>query len=125
MKRIYLIDSPGVVAPDRNASPEDFLLRGVVRTEKVDNPAQYIQGLQARTKKQHISRTYDIQDRDDANHLLDLLARTRGRILPAGELDRDSVARTCKFWNLVTLVLAQAQETCFQVKLLAYQIVCR
>lgn len=34
MKRIYLIDCPGIVPPDSNASPEDILLRGAVRTEK-------------------------------------------------------------------------------------------
>jgi len=33
MKRIFLIDCPGIVPPE-NASAADILLRGAVRTEK-------------------------------------------------------------------------------------------
>ena len=42
MRRIYLIDCPGIVPPNQNDTPEDLLLRGVVRVENVDNPEQYI-----------------------------------------------------------------------------------
>src|SRR3954453_5440145 len=42
MKRIYLIDCPGVVPPSLANTPEDILLRGVVRVENVEHPAQYI-----------------------------------------------------------------------------------
>src|SRR6201996_5390088 len=42
MKRIYLIDCPGVVPPSHNDSEEDILLRGVVRVENVESPAQYV-----------------------------------------------------------------------------------
>ena len=42
MRRIYLIDCPGIVPPNQNDTPEDLLLRGVVRVENVENPEQYI-----------------------------------------------------------------------------------
>ena len=42
MKRIYLIDCPGVVPANENSSDEDILLRGVVRVENVSNPEQYV-----------------------------------------------------------------------------------
>ncbi|PBP23645.1 nucleolar GTP-binding protein 2 [Diplocarpon rosae] len=40
MKRIYLIDCPGVVPPSSTDTPQDILLRGVVRVENVENPEQ-------------------------------------------------------------------------------------
>ena len=38
MKRIYLIDCPGVVPPSSTDTPTDLILRGVVRVEKVEHP---------------------------------------------------------------------------------------
>ena len=42
MRRIYLIDCPGIVPPNQHDTPQDLLLRGVVRVENVENPEQYI-----------------------------------------------------------------------------------
>ncbi|KAK5275353.1 GTPase required for pre-60S ribosomal subunit nuclear export and maturation, partial [Exophiala xenobiotica] len=39
MRRIYLIDCPGVVPPSQGDTEEEILLRGVVRVENVENPA--------------------------------------------------------------------------------------
>ncbi|KAK3064341.1 GTPase required for pre-60S ribosomal subunit nuclear export and maturation, partial [Teratosphaeriaceae sp. CCFEE 6253] len=61
MKRIYLIDCPGIVPPSMSDSPEDILLRGVVRVENVENPAQYIPAVMARCRRHHLERTYDIK----------------------------------------------------------------
>lgn len=93
MKRIYLIDSPGIVPPDQNASAEDILLRGSVRTEKVENPAQYIPAVMSRVKQHHMERTYSLKGWKDSHHFLELLARKMGRLLKAGEPDVDAVAR--------------------------------
>ena len=49
MKRIYLIDCPGVVPPSNEDTPQDILLRGVVRVEKLENPEQYIDAVLQRT----------------------------------------------------------------------------
>ncbi|CAF9906742.1 MAG: GTPase required for pre-60S ribosomal subunit nuclear export and maturation [Alectoria fallacina] len=93
MKRIYLIDCPGVVPPSNNDSPEDILLRGVVRVENVENPEQYIAAVLKRTKPQHIQRTYDLKGFETATEFLELLARKGGRLLKGGEADVDGAAK--------------------------------
>jgi nuclear GTP-binding protein len=96
MKRIYLIDCPGVVPPSQGDNEEDILLRGVVRVENVENPAQYIQAVLKRTQTKHIERTYDIKAseyNDDPIEFLSILARKGGRLLKGGEADVDGVAK--------------------------------
>ncbi|KAK8104368.1 nucleolar GTP-binding protein 2 [Apiospora kogelbergensis] len=94
MKRIYLIDCPGIVPPSSTDTPEDLLLRGVVRLEKVEQPEQYIRAVLDRVKPHHAERTYQIQGwNDDATRFLEILARKGGRLLKGGEPDVDSVAK--------------------------------
>ncbi|KAL8724814.1 MAG: hypothetical protein Q9166_007739 [cf. Caloplaca sp. 2 TL-2023] len=93
MKRIYLIDCPGVVPPNANDSEQDILLRGVVRVENVENPHVYIPAVLKRTKPQHIERTYDVRGFTNATEFLELLARKAGRLLKGGEADVDGVAK--------------------------------
>ena len=93
MKRIYLIDCPGIVPPSNNDSPEDILLRGVVRVENVENPEQYIAAVLNKTKPQHIQRTYDVGKYETATEFLELLARKGGRLLKGGEADVDGAAK--------------------------------
>ena len=93
MKRIYLIDCPGVVPPSNNDSEQDILLRGVVRVENVEHPEQYIAAVLNKTKPQHIERTYDVRGYSNATEFLELLARKGGRLLRGGEADVDGVAK--------------------------------
>jgi nuclear GTP-binding protein len=93
MKRIYLIDCPGVVPPSIIDTPQDILLRGVVRVENVENPEQYIPAVLSKTKPQHIERTYQIKGYKDHIEFLELLARKGGRLLHGGEPDVDGVAK--------------------------------
>lgn len=121
MKRIYLIDCPGIVPPSMTDSAEDILLRGVVRVENVENPAQYIPAVLSKCKPHHLERTYDIkgwssmssstdpasseidntvgapnqskQAIEEATRFLDVLARKGGRLLKGGEADLDGVAK--------------------------------
>lgn len=109
MKRIYLIDCPGIVPPSMTDSPEDILLRGVVRVENVEHPAQYVPAVLARCKKHHLERTYEVKgwSGDDVEFstkpekerieesikFLELLARKGGRLLRGGEADLDGVAK--------------------------------
>jgi len=111
MKRIYLIDCPGCVPPSMSDTPEDILLKGVVRTENVENPAQYIPAVLKRTQTRHLERTYEIKgwetapssstgEKTDKEWLeesirfLELLARKGGKLLKGGEADVDGVAKT-------------------------------
>jgi nuclear GTP-binding protein len=93
MKRIYLIDCPGIVPPNQNDTQEDILLRGVVRMENVENPEQYIPAVLKRCKKHHVERTYELTGWDTHVQFLELLARKGGRLLKAGEPDLDGVAK--------------------------------
>ncbi|UZP33908.1 hypothetical protein NXS19_001724 [Fusarium pseudograminearum] len=93
MKRIYLIDCPGIVPPSTSDTPTDLVLRGVVRVEKVEHPEQYIQSLLNRVKKHHMEKTYELKGWDNSTEFLELLARKAGRLLRGGEPDLDGVAK--------------------------------
>lgn len=93
MKRIYLIDCPGVVPPSVTDTPQDILLRGVVRVENVENPEQYIPAVLARTKERHVERTYSLKGWTTHIGFLEQLARKSGRLLHGGEPDVDGVAK--------------------------------
>lgn len=93
MKRIYLIDCPGVVPPNQNDTEEDILLRGVCRVENVENPEQYIPAVLRRVQPRHLERTYGIKEPSDAIDFLSRLARKGGRLLKGGEPDLDGVAK--------------------------------
>ncbi|CAG8125791.1 unnamed protein product [Penicillium salamii] len=93
MKRIYLIDCPGIVPPSVNDTEEDILLRGVCRVENVENPEQYIPAVLRRVQPRHLERTYGIKHQEDYLDWLALLARQGGRLLKGGEADLDGVAK--------------------------------
>lgn len=94
MKRIYLIDCPGIVPQNHHDAPADLLLRGVVRVENVEHPEQYIPRVLSRVKKHHMARTYGLSDwNDDHIQFLEALARKGGRLLKGGEPDVDGVAK--------------------------------
>ncbi|KAG8159529.1 hypothetical protein KVR01_010166 [Diaporthe batatas] len=94
MKRIYLIDCPGIVPQQHDDAPEELLLRGVVRVEKVEEPSNYIPAVLKRVKPRHLAQTYDLSDwNDDHIVFLELLARKGGRLLKGGEPDIDGVAK--------------------------------
>lgn len=96
MKRIYLIDCPGIVPPSKTDTEEDILLRGVVRVENVEHPAQYVAAVLRRTQTKHIERTYEIKHseyNDDPIEFLSIIARKGGRLLKGGEADVDGVAK--------------------------------
>lgn len=93
MKRIFLIDCPGIVPPSSKDTEEDILFRGVVRVEHVSNPEQYIPGVLRRCKVQHLERTYEISGWKDSTEFIELLARKHGRLLKGGEPDESGIAK--------------------------------
>ncbi|KAF2254797.1 NGP1NT-domain-containing protein [Trematosphaeria pertusa] len=93
MKRIYLIDCPGIVPPNQQDTDEELLLRGSVRVENVEYPAQYVETVLKRVQPKHIQRTYEVQGFSDATSFLELLCRKQGRLLKGGEPDLDACAR--------------------------------
>jgi nuclear GTP-binding protein len=93
MKRIYLIDCPGIVPPNQHDTPQDLLLRGVVRVENVEHPEQYIPAVLKKVKTHHMERTYELSGWKDHIEFLELMARKAGRLLKGGEPDVDGVAK--------------------------------
>ncbi|KAI5809762.1 nucleolar GTP-binding protein 2 [Peziza echinospora] len=93
MKRIFLIDCPGIVPPNANDTEQDILLKGVVRVENVDNPEQYIPAVLEKCKLSHVQRTYEVKGWTNHLEFLELLARKGGRLLKGGEPDLNGVAK--------------------------------
>ena len=92
MKRIYLIDCPGVVYPSGD-SETDIILKGVVRVENVKTPENYISAVLERVHPEYLSKTYGVSSWTDDGDFLEKLARRSGRLLKGGEPDLGGVAR--------------------------------
>ncbi|XP_043581261.1 nucleolar GTP-binding protein 2 [Bombus pyrosoma] len=92
MRRIYLIDCPGVVYPSAETDTEK-VLKGVVRVELVQNPEDYISEVLLRVKEDYIRKTYKIMEWDDHIDFLEKLARRSGKLLKKGEPDITIVSR--------------------------------
>ena len=60
MKRIYLIDCPGVVYPSEETD-EEKVLKGVVRVELVQDPSVYIPAILRKVKAEHLAKTYKVE----------------------------------------------------------------
>lgn len=93
MKRIYLIDCPGIVPPSGTDTDTDILLKGVVRVENVSSPAQHIEDLLSKCKRHHVEKTYGIQGWETAEEFMEKLARKSGRLLKGGEADLEGIAK--------------------------------
>ncbi|XP_036139235.1 nucleolar GTP-binding protein 2-like [Monomorium pharaonis] len=92
MRRIYLIDCPGVVYPSAETDTEK-VLKGVVRVELVQSPEDYIAVVLERVKPEYICKTYKIKEWTDHVDFLEKMARRSGKLLKKGEPDITIVAR--------------------------------
>ncbi|CAI4225741.1 unnamed protein product [Auanema sp. JU1783] len=92
MRKIYMIDCPGVVYPQGDTET-DIILKGVVRVENVRDPENHIQGVLDRVKVEHLKKTYTISDFTDWEDFLTKIAMRSGRLLKGGEPDINSVAK--------------------------------
>ncbi|XP_065176047.1 nucleolar GTP-binding protein 2-like [Sycon ciliatum] len=92
MRRIFLIDCPGVVYPSGD-SETDMVLKGVVRIENIPNPDDHIPAVLKRIKAEHVQKMYGLQKWGDATDFLERLAQKTGRLLKGGEPDVCQVAR--------------------------------
>ena len=91
MKRIFLIDCPGVVY-DVGDNDVDTVLKGVVRAERLEDATEFIPAILQRVKKEHIQKQYMLDDWKDHFDFLDKLARRNGKLLKGGESDLQNVA---------------------------------
>lgn len=79
MKRIFLIDCPGIVYPDGDTET-DIVLKGVVRVENIPQPEDYIEEVLKQVKKEYVQRTYRLQDWTDHLDFLEKLAIRTGKL---------------------------------------------
>lgn len=93
MRRIYLIDCPGIVPVGMGDSETNTILKGVVRVENVDSPSEHIPAVLARVKPEYIRQTYNLKTWTDYEDFLTQLARRGGKLLKGGEADLDTCAK--------------------------------
>jgi nuclear GTP-binding protein len=92
MKRIYLIDCPGVVYPHGDTET-DIVLKGVIRVENIPSPEDHVEEVLKRVKKEHIQRTYRLFDWGDHIDFLEKLAAKTGKLNKGGESNISSAAK--------------------------------
>ncbi|CAL7948193.1 unnamed protein product [Xylocopa violacea] len=92
MRRIYLIDCPGVVYPSAETDVEK-VLKGVVRVELIQNPEDYISEVLSRVREDYIRKTYKIMEWSNHIDFLEKLARRSGKLFKKGEPDIATVSR--------------------------------
>jgi nuclear GTP-binding protein len=92
MRRVFLIDCPGVVPPT-DEEEVDIVLKGVTRSERLPSPEDYIDEVLRRSKREYVVRTYGIHSWEDGIDFLKQLAVKSGRLLKKGEPDLRTCAR--------------------------------
>ncbi|XP_049540118.1 nucleolar GTP-binding protein 2 [Anopheles darlingi] len=92
MKRIFLIDCPGVVYPTAETDTEK-VLKAVVRVELINNLEDYIEEVLKRIRKEYVVKTYGVSEWTDHIDFLEQIARKTGKLLKKGEPDVQTVSR--------------------------------
>lgn len=92
MRRIFLIDCPGVVYPSAETDTEK-VLKGVVRVELVTSPEDYIVTVLERVRAEYIQKTYHIKSWTSPNDFLEQLAKRSGKLLKGGDADIATMAK--------------------------------
>ncbi|KAM6116062.1 nucleolar GTP-binding protein 2 [Phoenicopterus ruber ruber] len=92
MRRIFLIDCPGVVYPSGDTET-DIVLKGVVQVEKIKSPEDHISAVLERAKPEYIRKTYKIDSWKDTEDFLEKLASRTGKLLKGGEPDTQTVSK--------------------------------
>ncbi|CBN77992.1 Ngp1, nucleolar GTPase [Ectocarpus siliculosus] len=91
MRRIFIVDCPGVVYDDGDDEIE-IVLKGVVRAEKLPDPTDFVPAILSRVKEEYVRRLYGVAAWEDATDFMTKLAARSGRLLAGGEPDFHSVA---------------------------------
>ena len=92
MKKIYLIDCPGVVYGD-GETDEEKVLKGVVRVELVQDPSVYIPAILRKVKPEYIAKTYKVEQWDTTKDFLEKVAQKSEKLLKGGEADVPTVSK--------------------------------
>lgn len=93
MKRIFLIDCPGVVYSDTGDTDTDAVLKGVVRVEKLDDATEHIEEILDRVKPEYIRRAYKLKEWADTEDFLGQVAQGAGKLCKGGDPDLNTAAK--------------------------------
>jgi len=100
MKKIYLIDCPGIVPPGKGETDTEKVLRGVVRVEHLQSPEDYVAEILNRCKHKYVARHYKISTWSSHIDFLEQLAKKCGRLGKGGEPDLNAVSKiVLNDWN--------------------------
>ncbi|GAA6022137.1 hypothetical protein JCM10207_000774 [Rhodosporidiobolus poonsookiae] len=92
MRRIYLIDCPGIVPPSARDSESQKVLKGIVRVEHLSDPSAHIDFLLSRVRTEYMERTYGIKGWNNSEDFMRMLAEKMGKLHRGGEADTRTVA---------------------------------
>ncbi|CAM9494192.1 unnamed protein product, partial [Ectocarpus sp. 8 AP-2014] len=73
MRRIFIVDCPGVVYDDGDDETE-IVLKGVVRAEKLPDPTDFVPAILSRVKEEYVRRLYGVAAWEDATDFMTKLA---------------------------------------------------
>jgi nuclear GTP-binding protein len=95
MRRVFMIDCPGVVYHMTADDDGDSVLKGVVRVENLTYAEQYAELVVKRVKKEYLVKTYKIEGwtTDKPIDFLECMARRYGKLMKGGEPDTQTVAK--------------------------------
>jgi nuclear GTP-binding protein len=96
-RRISLIDCPGVVVDSAGDTECDSVLKGVIRSERLETPEDFIAPLILMVKREHLAAQYKLPKDGpdtwkDANELMEMIAKRCGRLRKGGDPDLRSAA---------------------------------
>jgi nuclear GTP-binding protein len=91
MRRIYLIDSPGIVY-DTGDDDSEKVLKGVIRAERLSDPSDFVEPILNRVNRDYIKRRYDIENWENYLDFLRQLSFKQGKLSRGGEPDIRSVS---------------------------------
>ena len=93
MKRIFLIDCPGVVYSETGDTDTDAVLKGVVRVEKLDDATEHIEEIVERVKPEYLRRAYKLKGWTDTEDFLSQVAQGAGKLCKGGDPDLNTAAK--------------------------------
>jgi nuclear GTP-binding protein len=93
MKRIFLIDCPGVVYSGAGDTDTDAVLKGVVRVESLEDATEHVAQVLERVKPEYMRRAYKLAGWTDAEDFLEQVARGAGKLGKGGEPDLNTAAK--------------------------------
>lgn len=93
MKRIFLIDCPGVVHSGSGDNDTQLVLKGVIRVENLTDATEHIDDVLARIKPEYLRRAYNLKQWSSSEDFLTQVATQGGRLLRGGEADLNTAAK--------------------------------